>query len=160
MANVTINIINIGRDHPQMPPLLSRLATKNSQTKIQVEEPINQPCRNTVLKSDAYYPYVQTSPFLFSFGDENKNTQAKLMKNLSSVPEAHRRLSSRPILPLIMRLWEESRDEATSKLACHVLANLSRSDVHDVRNRLFRVSEFFMLYCVHRKYQKLLCIEI
>lgn len=64
------------------------------------------------------------------------------MKNLSSVPEAHRRLSSRPILPLITRLWEESRDEATSKLACHVLANLSRSDVHDVRNRLFRVSFF------------------
>ncbi|CAM9644454.1 unnamed protein product, partial [Laminaria digitata] len=63
---------------------------------------------------------------------------AKLMKNLSSVPEAHRRLSSRPILPLITRLWQESRDEGTSKLACHILANLSRSDVHDVRNRLFR----------------------
>eukprot|EP00752_Nemacystus_decipiens_P007651 g6840.t1 len=31
-----------------------------------------------------------------------------------------------------------SPDETTSKLACHVLANLSRSDVHGVRNRLFK----------------------
>lgn len=61
------------------------------------------------------------------------------MKNLSSVPEAHRGLSGRPLLPLITRLWEKSPDETTSKLACHVLANLSRSDVLGVRNRLFKV---------------------
>ncbi|CAN0023315.1 unnamed protein product, partial [Scytosiphon promiscuus] len=62
----------------------------------------------------------------------------KLLKNLSSVPEAHQRLSGRPLLLFINRLWEESPDEITSKLACHVLANLSRSDVPGVRNRLFQ----------------------
>lgn len=65
--------------------------------------------------------------------------QAKLVKNLSSVPEAHQRLSRRPLLPLVTRLWAESPDEATSKLACHILANLSHSDVLGVRNRLFQV---------------------
>ncbi|CBN79756.1 conserved unknown protein [Ectocarpus siliculosus] len=75
-----------------------------------------------------------------SKGDhEAVRNMAKLLKNLSSVPEAHRRLSNRPLLPLITRLWEESPDEATSQLACHVLANLSRSDVPGVRNRLFQL---------------------
>ncbi|CAM9203456.1 unnamed protein product, partial [Hapterophycus canaliculatus] len=71
-------------------------------------------------------------------GREAVRNLIKLVKNLSSVPEAHRRLSGRPLLTLINRLWEESPDETTSKFACHALANLSRSDVPGVRNRLFQ----------------------
>lgn len=91
-------------------------------------------------KSERIYTYL--APFVTACPppDRIRPSQLKLVKNLSSVPEAHRRLSGRPLLPIITRLWEQSPDETTSKLACHVLANLSRSDVHGVRNRLFKVS--------------------
>ncbi|CAM9217519.1 unnamed protein product, partial [Sphacelaria rigidula] len=69
---------------------------------------------------------------------ETKRNVIKLLKNLSTVTEAHGRLSSKPLLSLVLRLWEESVDEATSRLACHVLANVCRSPAPGVRNRLFR----------------------
>lgn len=78
-------------------------------------------------------------PILNTHGLHAHNIQANLMKNLSSVPEAHQRLSSRLLLPLTVQLWERDVGGATSRFACHVLANLSRSDVPGVRNRLFRV---------------------